>query len=892
MRVRSAWPLLREWTLRLWGTLRGRRADADMRRELDNHLEMAESELRRRGHSRYEAARLARVRFGRTDHALDSMRTQRSVPALNTFTLDVKLGLRMLRKHLALTVIGGLTMAGAMTFGTALFHAWNVGTQTELPLDEGDRVVVLQPWDSVTRSRLTTPMVDFEKWRETLTLVENVSAFRFVQSNMGTGSGPAVSVQVAQMTAAGFRVADVPPLIGRVLAEQDESPAAAPVVVIGYQAWQSRFGADQDMLGRTVELDGVAHTVVGVMPEGFRFPVSHQYWTNLKTDTLDGVIVFGRLAPGATLDSANGEIQAAGLDDATPPSRTGESLQPRVVPYVTGIIGELSPGVMLLVPLLLPLVLLPPCANIAILIYARTIARQGEFAARAVLGATRSRIVAQIFVEMLVLAGAAAVLAMLLAPKLVDYLRAQVVFGDTPFWIDLGFSYATIGYAAALAIVAALVAGAIPAIRATGGGQLAGLQALAARAEPRLGWVWTALVVAQVAFAAATLPIVAELAWAISGPAVSGGRFAPEDYLVAYLDPGGANTDNSRFAEVRTELARRLAAEPGVTAVTFAEALPSNEPSSRVEVEDAGSGQATAPIASALFNRVDSEFFDAFNVRPLIGRNFNERDSQAVADSIVVNQSFARRFLGDGNPLGRRLRVVGAADRSGTPPAGPWFEIVGVVEDFSANGGRPTFYQPLGRAAEGGWANDEGATAQTVLIHASSGILPELADRLRDTAAALDPDLRVERVATMDRIYSGFSFADTGVASALAGVMLGVLLLSAAGVYTLMAFAVVQRRREIGIRSALGARPWVLIGGIFRRVLGPVTVAAGVGALGAVLLEYYFRPILFAFMEGGRPLPWMLPVGEVFILLTGLLVVAGPARRALRIDPVETLRDE
>jgi predicted permease len=879
--------------LRLWGTLRGRRADADIKRELDNHLEMAEEALLRRGHSRYEAARLARVQFGRTDNALDSMRAQRSIPALNTFSLDVKLGLRMLRKHLALTVIGGLALAGAMTFGTALFHAWHVGTQTELPLDEGDRIVVLQPWDPVARVGLATSVADFERWRETLSSVENVSAFRLVQRNLVTGDGSVIPVQVAQMTAAGFRVASVSPMMGRALAEQDESPAAPPVVVIGYEAWQSRFGADPDVLGRTLELDDVAHTVVGVMPDGFRFPVSHQYWTNATTNASDRVVVFGRLAPSATLDSANGEIRVAGLDDPTLPGETGEPVEPRVVPYVTGIIGEIDLGIMLLVPLLLPLVLLPPCANIAILIYARTIARRGEFAARAVLGATRSRIIAQIFVEMLVLAAGAAALALVLAPKLLDYLRAQVVFGDMPFWIDLGYSYATIGYVAALAVVAALVAGAIPAIRATGRGQLAGLQALAARSVPRLGRVWTALVMAQVALAAATLPIVAELAWAVSGPSVSGARFAPEDYLVAYLGLDGASADDPDFAEVRAELARRLAAEPGVTAVTFAQAVPSNEPLLRIEVEGIARAEATASVASAMFNRVDAEFFSALGVRPLIGRGFDAGDSRPGADSIVVNQTFADQLLDDANPLGRRLRVLGAADGADTLSAGQWLEIVGVVEDFSAKGGRPTFYQPSARAVDGGGqANDEGDGARTVLIHAASGLLPALADRLRDRAATVDPNLRVDRIATMDRIYSGFSFADTGVASTLAGVMLGVLLLSAAGVYTLMAFAVVQRRREIGIRSALGAQPWILIAGISRRVLGPVAVAAGVGALGAALLEYYFRPTLFNFMEGGRPLPWILPAGEAFILLTGFLVIAGPARRALRIDPVETLRDE
>ncbi len=843
MSARAAWPALREWALRLWGTVRRRGADDDLRRELDSHLEIAEEELRRRGHSAREAARLARARFGRADGALDSLRGQRSIPALGNFALDVKLGLRMLRKHLGLTVIGGLTMAGAMTFGAALFHGYHVVAQTTLPLDEGDRVVVLQPWDPIARSWRGTSDLDFERWR-TLRTVEDVSAFRRVGGNLTPPNGAPIPVSAAQMTAAGFRVARVQPQLGRALLEQDESPSAAPVVVIGYDAWQTQFASDADVLGRTVALDGAAHTVVGVMPEGFRFPVNHQYWTNWTTDAAGPVVVFGRLAPGATLESADAEIRAVGLDESTARGDAGEALQPRVVPYVTGLIGEPDFAILLLFPLLVPLVLLPPCVNIAILIYARTVARRGELAARAALGATRARIVAQVFVEMLVLAACAAALAAVLAPKLVDYVRVRAVLGGTPFWIDLSFSYVTIAYTAALAVVAALIAGASPALRATGGGRLASLHALATRSPPRLGRLWTALVVVQVAFAAATVPIVAELAWAMSGPAVTGARFVPEDYLVARLRLDGASVGDARVVRLRAELARQIEGEPGVASVTVAQSIPSGEQELRIEVD--GDGESAATVAGATFNRVDDEFFAAFGIRLITGRGFDAADSLPGSSSIIVNQTFARRYFRDGNPLGRRLRPASEAAAAEPPPAASWLEIVGVIEDFSARGGRPTFYEPLARAGRMLPADEDEAEMLTIAIHAAAGLLPELANRLRTIAATLEPELRVDPIRTMDDgVYEAFWFEDTGIASALAGVMLGVLLLSAAGVYTLLAFAVVQRRREIGIRSALGAQPLTLIAGLFRRVLVPVAVAAGVGVLGAALLDYYWSPLLF-----------------------------------------------
>ena len=893
MRARVQWPELREWALRLWGTIRRRRADDDLRRELDAHLELAEEELRQQGHSPQEARRLARVRFGCADNAIDSMRVQRGLPGLGTFALDVKLGVRMLRKHLGLTLIGGLTMAGAMTFGAALFHGYQIAGRTTLPLDEGERVVVLQPWDPVARSWRGASVLDFERWRRTLRTVEEVSAFRRFAGNLTPPNGAPVPVTAAQMTANGFRVARVQPLLGRALLEQDEAPGAPPVVVIGYDAWQAQFAGDTGALGRTVELDGVAHTVVGVMPEGFRFPVSHEYWTNWSADGQGAVVAFGRLVPGATLESANAEIRAVGLDESTARGDAGEAIEPRVVPYVIGLIGEPPLAILLLFPLLVPLVLLPPCANIAILIYARTVARQGEFAARAALGATRARIVAQIFIEILVLAAGAAALAAFLAPKLVDYVRVRAVFGGAPFWYDFGFSFGTIGYTASLAVVAALIAGAIPALRATGGGRLASLHALATRAPPRLGRLWTTIVVVQVAFAAATVPLVAELAWAISGPAVAGARFAPEEYLVARLALEGASVDDARFGRLRAELARRLEGEPGVTSVTVAEAVPSGEQDVRIEIDGAAGSERAAAVVGATFNRVDEAFFDTFGIRLLTGRDFDATDSPPGSRSIVVNQTFARRLLGHGNPLGRRIRPAPAPDAAGLPPAAPWLEIVGVVEDFSARGGRPTFYEPLARADSVLPAREDQPETLTIAIHAASGLLPELANRLRTIAAALDADLRVDPIRTMDDgAYEAFWFEDTGVASALAGVMLGVLLLSAAGVYTLLAFAVVQRRREIGIRSALGAQPLTLVFTLFRRVLVPVALAAGIGAVGAALLDHYVSPALFELREGGRPLPWILPAAEAFIVLTGLLVVAGPARRALRVDPVEALRDE
>ena len=484
---------------------------------------------------------------------------------------------------------------------------------------------------------------------------------------------------------------------------------------------------------------------------------------------------------------------------------------------------------------------------------------------------------------------------MFLTPTLVEFLRYNLIPGGLPFWMDFGLSYATIGYAAGLAIVAALVAGAIPALGATGRWTVVSLHSLSARSAPKLGKVWTSMVLFQVALSVAILPTGAEIAWALSGPSVDGPRFASDEYLTASLslDPRTA-PDPVRFANTRDELVRQLRAEPGVVGVTLAEALPSQETHIQVQVE------APEFIETTAFNRVDLAFFETFNTRILTGREFESGDLEPGSHTILVNRSFAERILGEGNPVGRRLLTVAqgiaSIDEKRVPlgGTGPWLEVVGVVENFSGETGVRTIYGPLPRIPEVTLA-DNRADAETrpvrLAIHAGRAIPPELPDRMRRIARSVDPDLRIDPIRTMDAVWKSYWLEDLALASGLAGLMLVVVVFSAAGIYTLMAFTVVQRRREIGIRSALGAPPWRLIGGIFRRVLVPVSVGVGLGGLAALLIDYYLSPLLFDFREGGRPLPWILPAAESLLIVIGILVSASPVRRALRLGPLEDLRE-
>ncbi len=314
---------LREWTRRVWGALSGRRTDHDLQREIAGHLALAEDDLRRKGHAPGEAARLARATAGGRIQALEALREQRGLPWLASSWLDAKLGLRLLVRNWGLTLVGGLAMSVAIGIAAVVFAAFDVILWSRLPLEEGDRIVAIQIWDREAGQRRDTPWQDIERWRGSLQSVDDVGAFQTIRRNAIAADGSVELVAVAEISAAGFRVARVPPLIGRGIVDADLAPGATPVIVIGHDVWQRRFAGARDVLGRELRLGETVHTVVGVMPDGFQFPLNFRYWVPLqprapgdndalRTTGPEGV-VFGRLAPDATIARAHAEVSALGI---------------------------------------------------------------------------------------------------------------------------------------------------------------------------------------------------------------------------------------------------------------------------------------------------------------------------------------------------------------------------------------------------------------------------------------------------------------------------------------------------------------------------------------------------------------------------------------------------
>jgi predicted permease len=529
------------------------------------------------------------------------------------------------------------------------------------------------------------------------------------------------------------------------------------------------------------------------------------------------------------------------------------------------------------------MILVVVCSNLAALTYARTAARVGEITVRTALGATRGRILAQLFTEALVLVALAAVVGLVIVGF--GMRRGMEIAFSTgggmrpPFWWDGGIASSTILYVGALAILAALLIGVPPALRVTGRGIQASLQRLGVGSPGmRFGGVWTFVIILQVAISVVFIPEAIFEGREMLGNGTRTAAFPADQYLSARIvmdsEPplgSGEAQQEARYRAQHEELERRLSSEPGAARVTIASQLPGAEsPGVFVEVERRAAtepGDSTGRVHTAA---VDAGFFDAFDLSILAGHSFAPGDFQSSHDLVIVNRSFAQRFFGGASPIGRRFRTV---DRAGGEP-NPWLEIIGVAADMavSTDGTANTaaFYRPLIPGE---------ANPMYVAIRVRGNPMT-FAPRLRAIALATDPSLRLYDVRPLNTIAEAEQRAQGVLTLIAAFVALAALLLSAAGVYSLVSFTVAQRTREIGIRAALGAQPRRIVVAIFSRAVAQLGMGVVAGGLLAALVGDQTRA------EG----PAVLLGVAALMMVVGLLACVIPARRALRVQPTEALR--
>jgi putative ABC transport system permease protein len=645
-----------------------------------------------------------------------------------------------------------------------------------------------------------------------------------------------------------------------------------------------------------------------VMPKGFAFPAAQGFWIPLRADAVEHgpgegpalTRVFGRLAPGATLEEARSELATLGRRAAADFPRTHRHLRPQAQPYAKSFmdLSAADTAAVMSSNVLLLLLLVLVCANVALLLFARAATREAELVVRSALGASRARIVMQLFAEALVLGAVAAVFGLAAAAWAVRWgMRAlRALVGDEfPFWLHATLSPATVGYAVLLTLLGAAVAGVLPALKVTRGLGARLRQASSGGGGLRFGGIWTAVIVLQVAVTVA-VPAHAFHIHRESARLRSLDFGVPAgEYLTARLemDREAASADTSRadaaarFAASYGELERRLAADPAVAGVTLADPLPGmHHPRRRVEVEGARAvppdsarrscrGERTGCVSSAA---VAPGFFAVLGAPVLAGRAFHDGDRASGARVVIANRSFVDRVLGGRGAIGRRVRYVDPDAPDAEP--GPWHEIVGVVGDLgmtasAISGEGAGLYHPL----------TAGAAPAVHLAVRVRGEPESFAPRLHSAAAAADPTLRLHDVLPLDQIHRdslewhSFLFRITVLAISVA------VLLSLAGIYAVMSFTVARRTREIGIRVALGADARRVVLAIFRRPLAQVGI--GVAAGGVLVGMALLVESRGAVSPGGVAL---LMVYAALMLGVCLLACIVPTRRALGVEPTEALR--
>ncbi len=880
---------LLEW----WRERRDARAEYSASlEEMGFHVEAETERNIRNGMAPDEARREALRVFGGIDRFAEAAHDERPGTRWSDFRmswLDWKLGTRMLAKYPGMSIIGGITLAVAIGLGAGWFKMTMMMFDPKLPLDDGDRIVRIEYWDASAFDPELRTMHEFAQWREQLTSVEDLGAHRAVERNLVLPGRPPEIVRIAEMSAAGFDVARVPPLFGRPLIEADEAAGSDDVVVIGYDAWQRYFNGDPGIIGREVQLGRTQTTIVGVMPDGFSFPSNHEFWIPLRpthAQPLEGapINVYGRLREGATLESAGAELDAWGRRMAQLSPATHEHLQLRVLPFAAS--SAPSPtGEALLLNLGAWLILGLACANVAALMFARTALRESEIVVRNALGASRARVMGQLFTEALVLTSVAAIVGLIGAHLAIDFALEMTAERHTPqpFWVHARLEPQTILYTALLAVAGAAMVGLLPALRATGRQVRAGIARIGSGGTSmRFGGAWSAIIVMQVAISVLCLPF--GIAAAIEAYRETNLRAAypAEPYLTFWpeLDAesiGAAEPTDEQVNAVLETFSRRLLEKPAVTGVAVTSALPGlYHPAARIEAQRGSAEpflvEANTDNGMVQRARIGPGYFDTFRQPLVAGREFREDDVDAEHHVAVINESLARNI--GGNAIGTHVRL--AAEAQGE--AGAWYEVVGVVRDFgltpTGTGEADVMYTPTS-AADASW-----------MVVRVNGNADAYAPRLRTLALEVDPSLQTHAVQTLKTRIRNEDQGVIALTVAAIGVVLLIVALSAASLYALMSVGVALRTREIGIRVAIGASSRAVLASLFRRVATQV----GVGIVaGNIIVAALLSTLMEGVIQPGAILPPMAAASLV-MLLVGIAACLVPARRALRVQPTEALK--
>jgi putative ABC transport system permease protein len=801
-------------------------------------------------------------------------------------TTDWRLAGRMFVRQPGLTTAAVIALALGVGLPTLLFSiAYGIFLRG-LPFPAGDRIVAVTLGNVATgRQRLGVTIHDFADWQSGQTSFEEFAAFQTSSLNVVVRDGQPERLAGAFLTVNGFAVMGARPLMGRTFVESDAAANAAPVLVLGYGPWASRFGSDPGIVGRIVRANGHPATIVGVMPAGFGFPSSQEAWMPLRANPLEiprgggpALIAYGRLKRSAAVSRAQADLVTIAARIALQYPETNRNLVPVVQPYTDMMSGDQNAHLAMLLTMATGFgVLLIACANVANLLFARAASRTREMAIRSALGAGRRRIVAQLLIETAALAITGTAVGLVLAEAGIALFNRSIVDSNPPFWIDVRLDAMPLLFATALTGLAALLSGAIPAWRASRADLDEMLKDGARSAGGlRMGRVSRALVTAEIVLSFGLLVTAGLMIRSIANLGTHQYGFAMDDVFTARLVlPEGTYPDAASRTEFVTALESRLSSLPGVRSATLTSDFPGLEADRTMVAVD---GVAYADMSHHPVVRtaaIGARFFETFGRRLARGREFGAADDAGAPTVAIVNAAFADQYCRGADPIGRRIRL-------GRDRAAPWLTIIGVAPDLYMSGAENRepagVYVPLAQSSE---------RALGLAVRGSGRMA--LASSVRAQVSALDRDLPIYLPKTLAQAVDDSVWAYRVFGPLLVAVGAAALFLAAVGLYSLMAFAARQRRREIGVRMALGASPL----DVARLVAGEITGQIGIGLLaGAGLgagLSSAMRSMVFHVPPHD---PAIYASIVVTLVLTAAVAAFVPVMRAIRVDPSVTLRNQ
>ena len=882
--------------LRLRSLFRRAQADQELDDELRDHLERKTGEYLAQGLTQEEAFRRARLDLGGIEQTKERCRDARRMNFLETLLRDGRFSLRILRKSPGFTTVAVLTLTLGIGANTAIFSVIDAVLLRSLPFHNPDHLVSVQSIDISDSSQggdISYPA--FLDWRSQNHSFEAMSVYN-VTGFTYTGGAQAESVRSAVVSANLFSTLGVSPALGRSFVEEEDRPGNGQFpVVLSYEFWQSHFAGDPNILGRAVTLDNQAYSVIGVMPDGFQFPIqkdrvelwisiAHDLQGNLGMATQRGASylqVIGRLKPGIQIPQAQLDVLSIqqGLNRQYPDNRPrGVAIQSEA----DKVSGDMRPALLVLLGAVAFLLLIA-CANVASLLLARATVRQREFTLRLALGASRATITRQLLVESVLLALLGGTLGLLVARWGTSALVAMSPEGlarTSEIHLDLR----VLAFTFFVAFATSVFFGLAPALRASwlslnaslsANGQGPGTAADATRLR-------STLVISQLAIAFVLLIGAGLLVRSFNRLLHVDPGFRPDHVLTFLLDVPSDRHPRAQRAAFVEELLQSIRTLPGVRSAAAVFGLPLNADQSAFTVlEIEGQPVPASQRPRVGFRIIESQYFQTMGIRLLQGRAFTPEDEQGGFPVAIVNQTLAREMFHDQNPLGRRIKP----DISfGANQDAPVREIVGVVADVRANGiaeaAAPEVYAPQ-------TPND--FFGETTVVVRTATDPNSLLSAIRSLVNSKDKELPLRDVKTLEEYVSGSISAQRFQALLLTTFALLAFILTAVGLYGVLAYSVAQRSREIGIRMALGAERHSICIMVLRQGSLLALIGIAVGLVASISTAHLIRTLLY----GIEPLDPVTFVA-VPLLLMVVAVVASylPARRATRVDPTVALRYE